>query len=103
MNEATTVIVYGPQGSGKTINRRVLAARFGCEAIVDDWTPVRRMSRGALHLTCVSPHCIPRRQLASAHLVIDIRTALRLLGDRMPSPGRAQAFPTTTGVPCHAA
>lgn len=34
-----SVIVYGPQGCGKTKNAATLAAHFGLSHIVDDWTP----------------------------------------------------------------
>ena len=46
-----TVIVTGPQGSGKTLVAEKLRARFGCAAVVEDWWPGTSITPGALHLT----------------------------------------------------
>jgi MoxR-like ATPase len=75
----TTVIIHGPAGSGKTEHRRVLAARLGCHRIVDNWTPLRGVTPGALHLTNLSPHCLPPRLLSKCDSVLHIDLALRLI------------------------
>ena len=47
-----TVVVYGPQGCGKTRNAEKLMRHFGMKRIVDDWTPSDAApARGALVLT----------------------------------------------------
>ena len=80
----TTIIVHGPEASGKTRNAHSLAARLGCERVVDNWTPLRRLTPGALHLTIVSPHCIRPRVLAGVDRVLSIEDALQLIS--VPPP-----------------
>lgn len=31
------LVIYGPQGCGKTTKAQALAEHFGCSTIVDDW------------------------------------------------------------------
>lgn len=45
------LIVYGPQGCGKTRNAEALRKAFGAKRIVDDWWPGDPAPRGALLLT----------------------------------------------------
>lgn len=49
------VIVYGPQGCGKTRNSKQLLAHFKCRKIVDDWDGASRLTNGDLALTYCSP------------------------------------------------
>ena len=47
-----TIVVFGPQGCGKTRNAEALAAHFGLRFIVDDWSPKHHcLVRGAVHLS----------------------------------------------------
>lgn len=47
-----SVVVFGPQGCGKTRNAEALAAHFGLRFVVDDWDPKHHcLVRGALHLS----------------------------------------------------
>lgn len=46
-----TAILSLPQGSGKTLLARDLAARLGCRAVVDPWCEDMPLLQGALHLT----------------------------------------------------
>lgn len=46
-----TVIVHGPKACGKTRNAEMLARKYGCHSIVDDWLNGHRIVPGALHLT----------------------------------------------------
>lgn len=46
-----TIIVYGPQGCGKTTNAEALRKHFGCDEIIDDWESDRSAKEGSLHLT----------------------------------------------------
>lgn len=46
-----TVIIYGPQGCGKTHNAEALAAHFKAIGVIDDWAPDRPLTPHALHLT----------------------------------------------------
>lgn len=50
---ATPVVVYGPQGCGKTRHAKALAAHFGVERVIDDWMPGDPVDPGALHLSQV--------------------------------------------------
>lgn len=47
------VIVYGPQGCGKTQNSAVIAAHFNCSRVIDGWAPGDSAPEGALVLTNV--------------------------------------------------
>ncbi len=49
------VVVYGPQGCGKSAHARLLAKHYGKSRIVDDWTPGAPLSSDTLALTNV-PH-----------------------------------------------
>lgn len=50
-----SIVVYGPQGCGKTRNASAIAKAFGLREIVDDWSPrsavLKRQSEGTLFLT----------------------------------------------------
>lgn len=48
-----SVLVYGPQGCGKTRHSEALAAHFGVGKVVDDWRPGDPVEPGALHLSQV--------------------------------------------------
>ena len=51
-----TVIVYGPQGCGKTLNAEKLRKYFGCTHVVElDEQRRRQLHDGALHLTHEDP------------------------------------------------
>lgn len=53
------VLVYGPQGCGKTTNAERLRRHFGCATVQDDGLhlhgPQRKIVDGALHLTTERP------------------------------------------------
>ena len=55
-----SIVVYGPQGCGKTRHAKAIAEAFGLTTIVDDWDPrdpvLRRQSIGTLFLTNVQPY-----------------------------------------------
>jgi len=47
-----TVIVFGPQGCGKTFNSAIIAEHFGLRSdCVHDWSPGRHIIIGHLHFT----------------------------------------------------
>lgn len=46
-----TVIFSAPQGWGKTLRADELKKTYGCNAIVEEWSPGKQMTPGALHLT----------------------------------------------------
>jgi hypothetical protein len=50
-----SVVVYGPQGCGKTQSAPELRQRFGSKRIVDPWDGRSPLSPGDLALTHVSP------------------------------------------------
>ena len=50
-----TVIVYGPQGCGKSKAASRLMRQFGCAQLVDDWDGESPLPDGALALTNRQP------------------------------------------------
>lgn len=50
-----TVIVYGPQGCGKSSAAKGLLAYSGCTGLVDDWDGCSPLPEGALALTNKQP------------------------------------------------
>lgn len=54
-----TVVIHGPQGSGKTRSAQALAAHFNCSRIVDDWNGLGRVERGVLALTSAPEFVVP--------------------------------------------
>jgi hypothetical protein len=46
-----TTIIYGPQGSGKSMHAARLAKLFDCVRIIDDWDGETGLPRNALALT----------------------------------------------------
>lgn len=44
------LVIYGPQGCGKTTNAQALAAYFHCTTIVDNWDGRSALPDGALVL-----------------------------------------------------
>lgn len=56
-NATRSIIVYGPQGSGKTYYAPVLMKYFGLTKLIDNCVPGDRIpSTGALILTIFQPH-----------------------------------------------
>lgn len=64
-----SVIVYGPQGCGKTENGRKIADALGLDFVVDDWCDgtIRLQPLGTLYLTCSPP---PARADADKGLIV---------------------------------
>lgn len=50
-----TVILYAPQGWGKSTHAELFRLAFGCESVVDEYAPQDPLTPGALHLT----NCVP--------------------------------------------
>lgn len=83
---ATSVIVYGPQGSGKSFHAAALARHFGLAKIEDDETAAvyhqlktiggaaAFKARGVLVLTSIAPP----DELADERRILHIRDALRI-------------------------
>lgn len=42
------LVVYGPQGCGKTANAKAIAAHFNCTTIVDNWDGRSALPDGAI-------------------------------------------------------
>ncbi len=49
----STIIIYGPQGCGKTRNAQVIAKHFKLSKIVEGWNGVDELEDGTLALTNV--------------------------------------------------
>lgn len=49
------VVIYGPPGSGKTLNCEALRRAYNCRRVVDGWGPGIPLVDGDLALTNVAP------------------------------------------------
>lgn len=76
MNQS--VIIYGPQGCGKTVNAQRLMRHFGLREVVDESPELTRSvaPRGVLVLTCYSPP----PSLSLGLRVLPFAEAMRLAG-----------------------
>ena len=48
-----SIVIYGPQGCGKTTNKDALAAHFGTRHVIDEWVPCDQLPADTLALTNV--------------------------------------------------
>lgn len=51
LSQEKVVIFTAPQGWGKTFHAAKLQRAFGCDSVVDEWSPGMPLQYGALHLT----------------------------------------------------
>lgn len=49
------VVIYGPQGCGKTRHADALQARYGCANVIDEWDGRAALPADALALTNAEP------------------------------------------------
>jgi hypothetical protein len=49
------VIIYGPQGCGKTRRTQQFKDHFKCARVIDDWNGIDPLQDGDLALTCLNP------------------------------------------------
>jgi MoxR-like ATPase len=68
MASAKTVILCGPQGSGKTMMAQQTAAKYGCAQVVDGWDEKQPLTPGAMHITNVVPRSWPADVLVLGNL-----------------------------------
>lgn len=69
-----TIVVYGPQGCGKTRNANRIREHFGLALIVDGWDGNSTLRRGTLALTNVAPpYRLKVRAIAYADLPAGVR------------------------------
>lgn len=52
-DEDMSIVIYGPQGCGKSRNKAALAAHFGMGQVIDDWNPGGPLPENTLALTNV--------------------------------------------------
>ena len=76
-SSTTNVIIYGPQGCGKTRNAEALAAHFGCTSIVDNWDGESEVPDGALALTS-EPAPFPFVPFPFGPMVLELHQACQL-------------------------
>lgn len=71
------LVIYGPQGCGKTTNASALAEHFGCVSIVDDWDGRAPLPDGALALYngCGVPPWCPYERLSFDMAMVGVRVA----------------------------
>ncbi|HYE39912.1 MAG TPA: hypothetical protein VEB23_08270 [Ramlibacter sp.] len=85
-----SIVIYGPQGCGKTLNGDKLARYFGLQRVVDDGLDlgghVRVPASGALVLTN-DPEELRRRAPAGVRFIA-FAQACRMAGIRNPIPRR---------------
>lgn len=55
----TTVILYGPQGSGKTLTVEKIKDAFSCSGTVDEWREGASLTPNAIHITNAVPKTLP--------------------------------------------
>lgn len=55
MCDSQSVVVYGPQGCGKSRHAEALMVRFGCTRVQDDWNGSSPIAPGVLALTNALP------------------------------------------------
>jgi hypothetical protein len=48
--QTNTVVVHGPQASGKTQNAERIRKAYGCKSVIDGWEWGQGLVKGALHL-----------------------------------------------------
>lgn len=79
-------IVYGPQGSGKTLHRHAIAKALGLRFIVDEWDEREETfePRNTLHLA----HQLPA-WARNNRRVLSIGMALAKVRDSLPEGERA--------------
>lgn len=77
-----SIIVFGPQGCGKSVQSAQLMRHFGATSVVEDWCPGDGLQRGVLHLTHVRPPATLRggclydfADLVAKGVVQDMRSA----------------------------
>lgn len=73
-----SILIYGPQRSGKTLNAEALRKHFDLSAVLDDWYPGQPWP---MTDTLVLSHCTPPDHIRRA---IPIQTALAMLRDNAP-------------------
>ena len=74
-----TVIIYGPQGCGKTRHMKDFCELYGCAAWIDDWLPCEPLVPGALHLTFEVPSGLPAGDVQ----IISFDEAMKALGEKI--------------------
>lgn len=62
------VILHGPQGCGKALLAPLVARRYGCTRIVDEWSGTAPLCDGDLAVTNTPP---PYRHLRGHALCVD--------------------------------
>ena len=80
---AKSVVVYGPQGSGKTLHGRAIAEKHGLSRVIDledvQLMGERLQRRGFLYLSCSQNYAERAARLLGTE-VIDIDQALASVG-----------------------
>lgn len=69
-----SLIIVGPQGSGKTKNAAAFLRAFGCSQVVDEWDGMSPLKGGDLALTNVEQFPIPR-----GFQVVQLQDALQFI------------------------
>lgn len=65
------VVIYGPQGAGKTLIADQLMAHYGCERLLDEWDGVTNLQPGDMAITNQEP---PNLIELDSVTVVDIYT-----------------------------
>lgn len=62
----TTVVLYGPQGSGKSKFVERIKSAYGIDDVVEEWVPHEGLRTGALHITTADQY-----ELQPIHMRLD--------------------------------
>ena len=74
-----TVIIYGPQGCGKTRHMKDFCELYGCASWTDDWLPGDPLVPGLLHLTFEVPSGLSDLDVQ----IISFDEAMKALGEKI--------------------
>lgn len=80
------IVIYGPPGSGKTLNGEALRQHFGCDAVLDEGQQALSSIHSLKAESVLALVCDPTPLFSMAGMIIKIETAAKALGDKWVAP-----------------